>query len=205
MTNFVTMTTRVATELRRSNLLDEIKRSINDAIKEAATTRFFFNEMKGVTFATVVGQEYYANPGLMEIDSYYYFPGGSRLNLQVDNNLTANARATGNTVSGQITNVSVFADKFRIYPVPAEVFTVSMDGFGALTPSPLVNEADTNAWLTAGESYIRALTKRNIQRDIVKDYGDSLVLNAIATDYRTQLLEATTSRISTGTLKGTNW
>lgn len=206
MTNFVTMTTRVATELRRLNLTDEIKRAINDAIKEAATTRFYFNEMLSVSFVTVIGQEYYPNPGLTEIDTYYYLRGAiSRFNLEVDSNLTANARATGTNLRGQVTNVSVVADQFRLFPTPTEILTIIMDGYGSLTPTPLVREEDTNAWMTAGEQYIRALAKRNIQRDIVKDYADATVLEAIAEDYKSLLLDSTTSRIATDTIRATRW
>lgn len=204
MTNFLTMCTRVGTELRRANLQAEIKQAVNDAIKEAATTRYYFNEVVGVTFVTVPGQEYYTNLGLTEIDTMYFRQGGtSRLNFEVDNNLDANARASGNNLAGETTNVSVVADKFRLYPIPSTVFTVIMDGYGTLTPFPMVLESATNAWMTAGEMLIRALAKRNIQRDVVRDYEDAAVLDAIAADYSTQLLEATTNRIGTGRIQGT--
>lgn len=38
MSDFITMVTRIVTELRRSNLVTETKAAINDAIEEAAKT-----------------------------------------------------------------------------------------------------------------------------------------------------------------------
>jgi hypothetical protein len=94
---------------------------------------------------------------------------------------------------------------FGFIPFRVPYLQCILDGFGKLAPSPLVGDADTNAWLTEGELYIRALAKRNILRDVIRDYGEARVLEAISEDYKSQLIQATTLKSSTGTLRSTQF
>ena len=205
MTNFITMVNRVTTELRRSNLTTEAKAAINDAIAEAAETRFYFNEMRGVTFPTVIGQEYYDDQGLVEIDAAYYSLGGTRYNLITVLNTRVDNRASGNVITGRPDEISRFGGQLRFDPVPNLVTTITLDGYGKLDPYPLVLDADTNAWMTEGERFIRALAKRNLLRDVVRDYGEARVLDAIAEDYKTNLISQTNLKSGTGTLVPTSF
>lgn len=194
MTTFKQMRDRIAADLRRSNLDTEIGYAINDAIAEAAKQRFYFNEMHDLTFDTVALTERYDDKGLVEIDAAWYMQGTTRYNLEVYNDLDANMLAEGNPVGGQLEYISRYGGQLRLYPIPNSVITVHLDGYGKLTPSPLAADGDTNAWLADGELYIRALAKRNILRDVVRNYQEAAVLDGIADDYRMQLEMETTLR-----------
>jgi hypothetical protein len=197
--DFITMVNRITTELRRSNLTTEAKQAINDAIDEASGTRFFLNETHGTTFNTVPGQEYYPDLGFVEVDAMYYFLGsGSRYNMWPRNNLIMDRYAAGNVSQGQLEIWSREGTNFRVYPIPTTVMTIYVDGYGKLSPFPLVADADTNNWMTYGERYIRALAKAIILKDIVRDYSEATVMQAIAEDLQDQLLSETTTRIGTG-------
>lgn len=202
---FLDMVNRIAKELRRSNLTDEIKAAINDAIDEAADTRFYLNEVRGLTFPTVISQEYYDDLGIVEVDAFYYIQGNARYNLQLYDNLDIDLIAAGNPVVGQTQIYSRQGTSFRLYPIPSAVFPVYIDGYSRLTPWPLVNDADTNNWMTFGEKYIRALAKAYLLKDVIRDYSEASILEAIAEDQQNQLIEETTSRISTGVLKATQF
>lgn len=205
MSDFITMVNRITTELRRSNLTDEAKTAINDAIAEAAKDRLFLNEMRSVSFATVIGQEYYSDQGLVDIDAMWYLQGSTRYSLEVMNNITANYYAEGNAQQSLPELYSRSGSSVRLYPIPSTVTTIYMDGYGKLTPAPLVEDDDTNNWMTDGERYIRALAKRNLYRDIIQDYGQSRIWDAIAADERTKLELETGNRIGTGTLRATRF
>lgn len=205
MADFITMVNRVASELRRSNITAEIKNAINDAIKEASKTRFYFNEMRGITFPTVVGQEYYPDQGLVEIDALYYVQGSTRYNLCLDSNATADLRADGNQISGQLQSYSRQGQQLRFYPIPASVLPVYADGYGKLTPYPLVGDNDTNAWMTEGERLIRAMAKAILMKEVIRDYGEATALEAIATDIQSSLEEETTLKLGTGQIRPTQW
>lgn len=203
--DFITMVTRITTEIRRTNLTVEVKNAINDAIDEASKHRFYFNEMRGVTFNTVANQEYYSDAGVVEIDTIYYFQNGARQNIYLDNNIDADERAAGNIVGGQLTNYSRQGTDIRLYPRPSVVTAVFIDGYGKLTPYPLVNNADTNNWMTYGERYIRALAKSILMKEVIRDYGEAAALEAIAEDYKSTLIDETTKRLGTGVIQGTQW
>lgn len=203
--DFAAMYNRVTSELRRSNMTAEAKNAINDAINEAAKTRFYFNEMRGVTFNTVASQEYYPDQGLVEIDTIYYVQGGTRYNLCLDNNIDADARADGNIVNGQLESYSRQGTDLRLYPRPSTILPIYMDGYGKLAPWPLVNDGDTNNWMTYGERYIRALAKAILLKEVIRDYGEATALEAMAEDYKQQLVGETTLRIGTGVVRPTQW
>jgi len=202
---FIDMVTRVVTELRRSNLVDDAKNAINDAIAEGAKTRFYFNEMH-LSFPTVIGQEYYSDLGLVELDAAWYLNGTQQMPVEAVNQFDANNYfgTTGGS-GGSLEQVARYGGQFRIYPIPSTVYTIFVDGFGKLTPNPLVNDADTNAWLTEGEQYIRALAKRNLLRDIIRDYGEARVVEAVSDDYKSQLIETTTLKSDASTLRSTQF
>lgn len=205
MATFVETYTRLLTELRRSNLVNDAKNAINDAITEGAKTRFYFNEMH-LSFPTVVGQEYYDDLGLVELDAAWYLNGTQQMPVGVVNQLEADKYfGSSGSTGGPLSEIARYGGQFRLYPIPSTVYTVYVDGYGKLTPNPLVNDPDTNAWLTEGENYIRALAKRNIVRDVIRDYGEARILEAISEDYKQQLVETTTLKNSDNTLRSTQF
>ena len=205
MANFIETVSRIARELRRQNLTAEIRQAVLDAIDTAAEDRFFFNEVRGLTFNTVAGQQYYPDMYLVEIDTMYWFDGNAgnaRRNVYEDNNIIADWRASGNVLNGQLTNYSRQGTDLRLYPIPlVSDIAIFMDGYRR--GPPLVNDNDTNNWLTYGEKYIRLLAKSIIQRDVVKDYADAQVLEALAEDERVVLAGKTAQRQSTGLIMPT--
>lgn len=205
MTTFAIMTARIASELRRSNISADIKAAINDAIREAGKTRFYLNEVRGATFPTVAATEYYSDLNMEEIDAVYYFQGPTRYNLTVENNLDADRYAEGGVSGGQLETYSRHGMQIRLYPVPNAVRTIYVDGFGRLTPYPLVADNDTNAWMTEGEAYIRALAKSYVLRDVVRDFSEAVVYQALADDRKAELVEANGLRMGTGRLRPTQF
>lgn len=196
--------TRIATELRRSNLLSEAKISIVDAIDEASKTRFYFNEMR-ISFDTIAGEEYYDDLGLVELDAVYYMQGSARYNVEVINQIEMDDLASGSVSGGQLQSISRYQGRLRLYPIPSVIYTLNVDGYGRLLPDPLADDADTNEWLGAGENYIRALAKRNLTRDVVRDFGEARVWESVAEDYKQQLSEATATKMSTGNIRSTQF
>lgn len=205
MATFLETATRIVTDLRRGNLLEDAKTAINEAIEEAAKERFYFNEMH-TSFVTVPGTEYYSDLGLVELDAVWYTDaGGVRYGADIDSQLDTNDLSVGTVAGGALQSISRYGGQLRLYPIPSTIFTVYLDGYGKLAPSPLAADADTNAWLTEGLQYIRSLAKRNVLRDIVRDYGEARVVEGIAEDYKNQLLEKTTLKSTVGRIRSTQF
>ena len=76
--------------------------------------------------------------------------GKARL-VAVENNMIEDVQ--DGTVTGEPEQYSRYADKIRLYPIPAAVYTMSMSYIYKLTE--LAQDADTNAWMTECEELIR--------------------------------------------------
>lgn len=203
---FGDMVARIASDLVRSNLTTQIKNSINDAIEEAAKTRFFFNEMRAVTFPTVAAQEYYDDQGLVGIDAVYYFQGSVRYALRPWSNIAADMEAEGNAInSGQLDMYARHDTSLRLWPIPTGVVTIYLDGYGKLTPTPLTEDTDTNNWMTYGERYIRALAKSIMYKDVIRDPGQAALFESIADDFKSSLENETAERLGTGVVTPTQF
>ena len=205
MTDFITMVNRIALELRRSNMTDQIKNAINDAIAEEAKYRLYINEMYGVPFQTAIGWASYPDLGVSEIDSMYYVLNGVRSEIYPGSQLAANRLAEGNVITGFPENYSRYGEQIIFDPVPNMVLDVYIDGYGKLDPWPLVADTATNAWMTTGERLIRASAKAILLKDIVRDYGEAAALEGIAADFRRALEHETTLRSTTNSVVSTQW
>lgn len=205
--DFITLYTRIASELNRTTMTADIKNAINDAITEASKTRFWFNEIKGLTFVTVAAQEYYPDLAVEEVDVLYWFDGQARRNVRVVDNDYMNALAAGSITGGSLINYSRYGANFRLYPIPSGVITVYVDGYGKPVPFPLVADADANCWTASGqgEPYIRALAKSYVLRDKIRDFGEAAVCEALAADRLSDALEKTALRVGTGYLSPTSF
>ena len=69
------MKARIADDLARPDLTNQIADAINDAIATMHSTRFYFTETRTASFATVAGQSYYSAaddpdiPDMYEVDA----------------------------------------------------------------------------------------------------------------------------------------
>ena len=213
MTDFNTMVERVGRELLRTGATwtQSIKDAINDAIKLVAVERFYFNEVVGQTFNTVADQETYGEaanallPGMSELDILYYTVGSDLREVCLTNHDEMNRLRMGTPQTGEPERYSLFGEQLFLYPIPAAVYPMTFDGFGRLTPHPLTDNTDTNAWMTEGEMLIRAAAKAIFSRDVASDFKKAAAFEEIAEQARMTLAMKSSSRASTGTIKATKW
>jgi hypothetical protein len=165
------MQTAIAGELARSDLTTEIQREINNAITFYGNKAFWFNEASMAAIVTVQGQRYYALPAnfasvldvLSTLGNYTYRlePRTEQYLDQVD---------WGNDFwSGYPTDYSFWNGQIRLFPPPQGGLPVTVKGTVILSPQPLVNAGDTNAWLTSAEELIRTRTVRQLYGRYIRD------------------------------------
>lgn len=171
MSTFGTLQAQIADDLTRDDLSLQIKKAINDAIKTWEGRRLFFNE-KLRRIDTIASQEYYdlSKPTIMRTDGSDADDG--ELVLEIDDisitvanepySLTPRTQqwmneqqALPSQYIGQPDSYAVFGNQIRLYPVPDQVYELTLSCLLRLGPSPLVNEGDTNEWMTEGEPLIR--------------------------------------------------
>jgi hypothetical protein len=168
---FSDMQTAIAGELARSDLGDEIKREINNAITFYGNKAFWFNEASMAEITTVQGQRYYPLPTnfasvldvLSTLGNYTYRlePRTEQYLDQVD---------WGNDFwSGYPTDYSFWNGQIRLFPPPQGGLPVTVKGTVILSPQSLVNDADTNAWLSSAEELIRTRAVRQLYGRYIRD------------------------------------
>ena len=161
----------IAGELACTDLTTEIQREINNAITFYGNKAFWFNEVTLTPITTVQGQRYYPLPAnfasvldvLSTIGNYTYRlePRTEQYLDQID---------WGNDFwSGYPTDFSFWNGQIQLFPPPQGGLPVQVKGTAILSPQPLVNGSDTNAWLTSAEELIRTRATRQIYGRYIRD------------------------------------
>lgn len=190
---------RIADELARSDLTSQIALAIDDAITEASTHRFWFNEVRGLTFPIIAGQDYYGNADLSamtEVDDLWLSIHGQRRNMRKANDRDIDMMSQGSVVHGEPYLWSHYGDFIRFYPIPSLSYVATVDGSTRFLP--MENDGDWNGWTTVGERYIRALAKRELLANVIRDFDEAQAQDALAVRYREELLSSTYDRLSSG-------
>lgn len=192
--------TRIADELARADLTSQIALAISQATEEACTHRFWFMEVRGLTVLLTSGSGAYVSDdlsNLIEIDRLVLMVGSQRRTLRIMSDDRLDMANDGTPPQGEPYAYSRYGDQLRLYPTPQQGYTVLIDG---LTKGATLNsDTDSNIWTDAskGERYIRALAKRQLYTDVIRDTDKALVQDQLAQRYREELFEQTHSRIAT--------
>ncbi|SCW56957.1 hypothetical protein SAMN02927924_01430 [Sphingobium faniae] len=197
---------RIADELVRPDLrASHVPLSVKDAIREAANYRFWFNEVRGLSFNTVADQDFYDQAALPDlawlsrVDALWIVVNGQRRNLTLVNALAVNDWKDGDTIlTGEPCHYARYGDGFLLWMVPRDVWPVYIDGTTRF--SELTADSDSNAYLTEGERYIRALAKANLLENVVRDFAQADRQWQVAEREKRNLLMETANRISTNRL-----
>lgn len=198
------MKSRIARDMLRTDIPDAIGEAIIDAIRTAAMNRFWFNEVRGLTFNTVAGQAFYDAATLpdiatlVDIDAVWLVNYGQRRNIYSEPLQDMDYLLGGTPGTGEPYMFARQANGIRFYRIPDRAYPIYIDGVSRL--SPLVNDSDTNAWMTEGERLIRAMAKSMLYNDIV---GDSDLADReanVAEGIRRQLIGETETRTGADTM-----
>jgi hypothetical protein len=183
LSTFLAMQTRIADDLVRDDLANQIKNAINDAIELQEGERYKFNERR-YRILTIADQEYYdlTGPTLLTSAGAAVETGETLLELDyilctVSNNPYPLRPRTQQLVNewqstthrGQPADYSLYGAQLRISPIPDAVYQLDLGGLARLGPNPLTNDADTNAWMTDGAGIARGQAKILLCRDVIRD------------------------------------
>lgn len=164
------MKTRIADEILRSDLTNQIALAISDAIKFYQKKRFYFNESDQLTFATVPGQFLYTATAQPQIPTMYQMDGlfitiGSYEYRVKRIGQTQWRLMTAPSTTGQPYRYSYFNQSLWLYPTPNIAYQMRMAGRYKLAEPANDGEAG-NKWMIDAEPLIRARAKMLIWRDV---------------------------------------
>lgn len=190
---------RIADELDRSDLTSQIGLAIDDAITEAASNRFWFNEVRGLVIPLVAGQEYYGSndfSALTEIDAIYLSINGQRRNMFPASSLTIDQWRDGSASAGEPCQWARYGTSLRVYPTPNIAYSLIVDGVSRLPA--LINDAQANAWTNEGEKLIRAIAKRELLANVIRDFEEAQAQQQLVTNALKELQGKSYDKSATG-------
>lgn len=174
MTTLSTMRSRVASELRRTNINTQIDAAIRTAIDAYVFERFWWNESRETTFNTVSGQWQYDEgdvPDLANILRWDYVLaeiGDSIYTLMPSSPQEIDTENSDGDFTGQPLTWAWYNSQFLIYPVPNDAFPIRIGGLIA-KPAPASDAETGNPWMTHAEKLIRCRAKYELYSQVLMD------------------------------------
>lgn len=203
MTTLGAMKTRIASELRRSNISTQIASAISTAIEAYEHERFYWNESRENTFTTVANQENYSASDaafiglLTKIDYVFLYINDTPFELHPATPREREDASTNATATGQPTDYSWYDEQIWLYPVPDAAWTVRVGGVLA-TAEPAADDEANNFWMTKAERLIRSRAKQELAIHVLKDEVLANAMGAAAREAASQLFIRTTRLTKTG-------
>ena len=182
MTTLAIMKARIATELRRDNITAQIASAITTAISELEAERFYFNESREFTFPTVALQEFYdvddsaLIPRVLKRDYVNLYLGNSVYCLGEETPERMEWLSQNGISTGQPLCYCWYNDKFRVYPVPTEVYTIRIAGLIQVA-APASDAEASNPWMTKAEKLVRCYAKYELYENVIFDTEKAQIFN----------------------------
>lgn len=203
MSTLTIMRERVAQETRRKAYADVgtvYQNAINDAINTAIDSyvdeRAWFNETRSSTFTTVADQEFYtaaddADIGrIIKIDYVKLQVGDSVFDLMPDFPSEIESAANNATATGQPGWWVFYDESIRLYPVPAEAWTVRIAGTYKIAAPATADEA-SNPWMVEAERLIRCRAKYELALHVLRDTELAQLMGTSVTEALEQMRRRT--------------
>ena len=201
--DFGTMQNRIADELARTDLTAQIQSAIRSAIAFHESERFWFNEGES-TASTVAGTQAYAVPSdFLEADALTVTVSGTRAPVTLRPWAWMRAVSVTTTSRGRPTDWSYYADQLWLYPVPDNVYTLTLSYLKRLPA--LAASGDANAWMTEGEELIRSRAKADLFAHVLRDFDEALAMKQLEQEALASLRAKAGAKLSTGRLMPTGF
>jgi hypothetical protein len=204
MASYGDLKAQIASDLRRSNLPNEIAQAILDAIRDYDTERFYFNETEIYAFPTVAGIDEYPivpQPPIQE------FVRIDRVRAQLGNTWYDLKFVTTDEIedlfsvatSGQPFDWAIHGNNLRLFPTPNAAFPIKIFGHYRLTP--LVNDFDANNWTNEGRNLVRYCALKRLYAYPVRDSTQAQMAESMEQRELDYLRRETDRRARSGRMK----
>jgi hypothetical protein len=188
---------RIADDLNRTDLTNQIKENILLAIAHYRSERFWFNETS-TTLTATVSQSYVTAPtDILRIDNLYIKISGKNIALlQQDLNSVVEYRPTTN---GRPRAFCYYQNRFELDMLSDAAYAMPLYYVKEL--SVLSSSSDTNGWTTAAEDLIVFHAEKMLYANVIKDMEKAQAASALETAALTQLRSLGRARTTTGYTK----
>ena len=201
MTTFATIKGRIADDIARSDLGNQISDAVLSAIAHYESERFYFNDSRSViTFSTIINQPSYGAaensylPGIVRVDALFL----EETNITpypLERYTPVDLEMLSPTTTGKPTAFS-HRTNIRLWPKPNAVYTMRVHGVYRLTT--LSSDTDSNDWLTDAEELIRSAAKRRLYGHVLRDFEGATAMAMAEQECLSRLRAETSMRTGIG-------
>jgi hypothetical protein len=174
MSTLAVLKAKVANDIARSDLTSEIATAITDAISFYKVHRFYFNETRSTTFATLNGQSAYgvsdsaSIPLFLELDGMFLTDSGQVYTLERRDPMELERLLDSNASSARPWSYAFYEQSYRFYPVPDAAYTIRP--VGVIEKAAPASDSETgNVWMTEAMELLRCHAKADIYTNIVRE------------------------------------
>lgn len=211
MGTYSDLQTNIANDLTRTDLTSQIQSAVQDAIDFYATSRFYFNTTRSMTFSTVAGQIAYpiatTLPGVADVFRFdhLFLPlnGTTIFELAYEEPDEFEWLSGSAPSSGQPMVYTYVDQQIMLWPNPIQVYTIRPHMHYQLLP--LVNGTDSNAWTNDGERLIRAQAKLNLYTNVLEDMDGAARMQNEIPALKSKLDYKTSAKSASGRIKATTF
>jgi hypothetical protein len=198
---------RIIDETNRDDLADDLLSALNrviaDAIDYYAAERWWFTEVRTTSTCTI-GNEYLALPsGVRLLDRPFLLVNQVRYPL-AKRSMEEIEQFNTVVVTGQPTDFAVFGSNIRLWPWPAQAYTVVWLEVPDATALDYGNDNASNVWTLNAAPLLAARSKIILYRDYLSaSEQDPRIANAMRQEQEaySRLRAETNRRLSSGRIK----
>ena len=205
MATYLDIITRIGDESLRSDMANQIKLCIQDAIAHYEVDRFWFNQFRDRVFTTVADQEFYGEtdlsdiPNILELDAVTLTVGSTRWPVTKAGYVEIEAWNVDAGSRGQPTHYSYWGQQIRLYPVPDATYQVRLSGLFKLPA--LVADTDANAWTNEAEDLVRHRAKSILYSQYLRDDANAARATVLEMAAQERLSATTARRLASGDIR----
>jgi len=198
---------RIIDETNRDDLADDLVSALNrviaDAIDYYAAERWWFTEARA-TSSTTIGNEYLDLPANIRLlDRPFLLVNQVRYSL-TKRSMEEIEQFNTVVVQGQPTDFAVFGTQIRLWPWPAQAYTVIWLETPNATALDYSNDNSSNVWTLNAAPLIAARSKILLYRDYLSaSEQDPRIANAVRQEAEaySRLKAETNRRLATGRVR----
>jgi hypothetical protein len=204
------MRAEIADDLDRGDLSSQIESAIRKAIVHYQSQRFFFTETRQVTFPTVAAQSEYTEsdeesiPLFLGFDGVFLTVSGQVRTLHPIDPRFIERLLDNSAASGEPTRYALYEQKLRLYPIPADAYTVRLMGPIKVAAPETDDEAD-NAWMVHAYELIHCRAKWSLALHVLRDTDLAAAMKTAEAEALDQLHSETARKVGTGVIQATSF
>ena len=187
-----------------------IDSAIDTSIARYQGFRFYFNEIRDVSFPTVADQEAYdaadaaAIPYAVKIDMAHVTVSGQRRPMTRRDFLELEPLYDDDAMTGEPYSWSYYDQKVWLYPIPQDVYTVRLLGLFKVD-GPATDDETGNPWMTEAFELLRYSARKYLAANKKMNPGMAAAAAQLEAEALADLRAQTGRRLGTGFIRATKF